>query len=433
MRVLLYGDVGPDVQLVQLALQRAGYANVDTDGEFGPDTLNTMRRFQASKGLSADGVVGPNTWDAIRPYLTGYVTRKIENGDTLWRLAQLYTTSVDAIKVANPGLQAENLNVGYTITIPLGFDVTPTTIDYTSELMAYVVDGLSARYPFISLATIGNSVMGKPIYRLKMGVGDTQVGYNASHHANEWINTPVLLKFLEQYAKAYVSGGTIFGRLASSLYTTSEVNMVAMVNPDGVDLVNGALTEGRYYENAKRIAERYPNVPFPSGWKANIEGTDLNLNYPAMWEEAKRIKFALGYTSPAPRDYVGETPLSAPESNAMYRLTLGNNYRLILAYHSQGKVIYWKFLGYEPPNSLEIAEKFGEVSGYAVETTPEESGYAGYKDWFIQQYNLPGYTIEVGRGVNPLPLSQFDEIYEDNLGILVSALQLSQLDLTEED
>jgi len=61
---------------------------------------------------------------------------------------------------------------------------------------------------------------------------------------------------------------------------------------------------------------------------------------------------------------------------------------------------------------------FSAVSGYSVEETPYASGFAGYKDWFIQTYNRPGYTIEVGRGVSPLPLEQFDRIYRDNAGIL---------------
>ena len=57
-----------------------------------------------------------------------------------------------------------------------------------------------------------------------------------------------------------------------------------------------------------------------------------------------------------------------------------------------------------------------------METTPYASGFAGYKDWFIQDYDLPGYTIEVGLGENPLPISDFDRIYAENLGILTLAL-----------
>ena len=151
---------------------------------------------------------------------------------------------------------------------------------------------------------------------------------------------------------------------------------------------------------------------------------DLNLQFPAEWEQAKRIKFAQGFTSPAPRDFVGEGPLVAPESLAIYNFTLSHNFRLVIAYHTQGRVIYWKFLNFNPPNSENIGRQFSEVSGYALEDTPYVSSFAGYKDWFIQNYNKPGYTIEVGLGNNPLPISQFDTIYAENLGILVLGLIL---------
>jgi g-D-glutamyl-meso-diaminopimelate peptidase len=94
---------------------------------------------------------------------------------------------------------------------------------------------------------------------------------------------------------------------------------------------------------------------------------------------------------------------------------------LVLAYHAQGEVIYWQFKDYEVPGAEELGEAFAAVSGYELEETPFESSFAGYKDWFIQEFRRPGYTIEVGEGESPLPLSQFDKIYEDNLGILIIA------------
>ena len=112
----------------------------------------------------------------------------------------------------------------------------------------------------------------------------------------------------------------------------------------------------------------------------------------------------------------------APESVAVYELTRENDFLLILAYHTQGEVIYWKYLDYEPARSKEIADYFGRVSGYAVEETPGASGYAGYKDWFIKEYDRPGYTIEAGMGENPLPMTQFERIYHDNKGILVGGM-----------
>ena len=84
-------------------------------------------------------------------------------------------------------------------------------------------------------------------------------------------------------------------------------------------------------------------------------------------------------------------------------------------------MIYWQFRDIFVPGAKALGEEFARVSGYELADTPYESSFAGYKDWFIQNYRRPGFTIEVGQGENPLPLKQFDEIYRDNLGILVTA------------
>jgi len=253
-----------------------------------------------------------------------------------------------------------------------------------AQLVTFILEGLQARYPFLNGGSIGRSVMGKSIPYLRIGRGEAEVFYNASHHANEWLTTPVLLKFLEEYSESYATNGTIFNVSASELYNKATLYLVPIVNPDGVDLVNGVVPSGRYLTQARRLADNYPNIPYPNGWKANINGVDLNLQYPANWERAREIKFSQGFTIPGPRDYVGSAPLSEPESRAVYDFTRNHNFRLTLSYHSQGEIIYWKYLDYEPENSRRIAEYFGEVSGYAVEETPYASGFAGYKDWLLK-------------------------------------------------
>ena len=117
-------------------------------------------------------------------------------------------------------------------------------------------------------------------------------------------------------------------------------------------------------------------------------------------------------------------PLTEPESLSIYNFTLSHNFELIIAYHTQGREIYWQFQDYTPEISRSIANTFSEVSGYSVEDTPYNSSFAGYKDWFIQNYSKPGFTIEAGEGKNPLPISQFDKIYQDNIGILVLGMVL---------
>ena len=143
------------------------------------------------------------------------------------------------------------------------------------------------------------------------------------------------------------------------------------------------------------------------------------MQFPALWENAKRIKEAQGFNKPAPRDFVGEGPLTEPEALAIYNFTLTHNFDLILSYHTQGKEIYWNFQNITPPNSYNIGRKLEQLSGYRLANVPYNSSFAGYKDWFIQDFNKPGYTIEAGLGENPLPISQFDEIYQDNIGMLV--------------
>lgn len=231
------------------------------------------------------------------------------------------------------------------------------------------------------------------------------------------------MRFLENLSKSYVNNFNIFGYNARELFTNVSLYIVPMVNPDGVDLVTGLITENSWaYNNAKRIATNFPDIPFPSGWKANIEAIDLNLQFPAGWEQAKEIKYEQGFNQPAPRDFVGYGPLTAPEAVSLYNFTLNHNFSLMITYHTQGRVIFYQYQDITPPNAQEIAEHFAKISGYTLPEVPYNSSFAGYKDWFILYYNRPGFTIEVGLGTNPIPISQFAGIYRENLGILVSGM-----------
>ena len=115
-----------------------------------------------------------------------------------------------------------------------------------------------------------------------------------------------------------------------------------------------------------------------SNWKANINGVDLNDQFPAEWE----LERARNPKTPGPRDYGGERPLSEPESIAMAGLTVESDFARVLAFHTQGQVIYWGFLGLEPPETEQLVNEFARVSGYEPVQTIES--YAGYKDWFFK-------------------------------------------------
>ena len=184
MGLLKYGSRGPGVQLLQLALNRAGYGELETDGVFGRDTGQSLRRFQGAMGLAQDGIAGPETHRAILPWYLGYSLHRLQPGDSVYSLARRYDSSQEAILGANPGISPQNLQPGRELIIPFSFPVVPTDISYSSSLVNYCVRGLAARYPFISTGEIGRSVMGRPLWRLSLGLGENRVLYNAGHHAN---------------------------------------------------------------------------------------------------------------------------------------------------------------------------------------------------------------------------------------------------------
>lgn len=59
---LMYGN---DVKKVQARLNQLGYKAGSVDGYYGNNTRNAVIRFQKAKGLSADGIVGPQTWKKL--------------------------------------------------------------------------------------------------------------------------------------------------------------------------------------------------------------------------------------------------------------------------------------------------------------------------------------------------------------------------------
>ncbi|KFE67970.1 peptidoglycan-binding domain-containing protein [Hyalangium minutum] len=63
--ILKRGVCDPSVLVLQKMLATHGFDPGSKDGQFGPKTERTVMAFQRAKGLEADGVVGPKTWNAL--------------------------------------------------------------------------------------------------------------------------------------------------------------------------------------------------------------------------------------------------------------------------------------------------------------------------------------------------------------------------------
>ncbi|RSK25641.1 LysM peptidoglycan-binding domain-containing protein [Bacillus sp. HMF5848] len=352
--------------------------------------------------------------------IPGYVAQDyiVQAGDSFWGIAQRRNIPLDALLLVNPSVDPRRLTVGQFIKAPIRITwrLVNGAQEYTYSDMMRDLARLQSVYPFLKQESIGQSVLGKTIPEIVIGSGSKRVHYNGSFHAHEWITTPVIMTFLNDYALALTNQAPIRGLLLNPFYTNVELSIVPMVNPDGVNLVlNGPPDSAPWNQRVIEINNGSSNF---SGWKANIRGVDLNNQYPAKWD----IEAARKPDKPSPRDYPGEAPLTEPESVAMAELTRRSNFDRALAFHTQGEVIYWGFENLEPPAAQTLVNEFARVSGYIPIKTVDS--YAGYKDWFIQDFRKPGFTVELGRGVNPLPISQFGEIYEEALGIFLAGLYM---------
>lgn len=340
----------------------------------------------------------------------------LQKGDTIAKIAASKRLAIDAIMILNTHLHPAFLKAGDTILIPERMTLPlPANVPFDSQRLDEILTGLKEKFPFITVQSIGQSVLGTPIHELRVGRGMKKVHMNGSFHANEWITTVLLLRLVHTYLLSLTNRVSISGINPWSCYQNIELSLVPMVNPDGVDLViNGPLVP--YYDEVMKInggSEEFVH------WKANIRGVDLNKQFPANWDIDRKRKAPNG---PAPRDYPGNAPLTEPEAIAMAHLAKINQFDYCLAFHTQGEEFYWGYEGNEPEDSARIAKRFEKVSGYKAVRYVDS--HAGYKDWFLQEFQRPAFTIELGKGINPLPLSQFESIFTKIKGLFFEALSL---------
>lgn len=283
--------------------------------------------------------------------------------------------------------------------------IKPMEYDYFARQRA--IDEICREYPFIKRTVIGKSCMGKDITALKIGSASEYALITAGFHGSERITSTILLMYIEDLAYAIKNDLSIEGVNAIRGLKGRGVIFVPCVNPDGCDI--SLLGRAACGNDAERIARICKN-DF-THWNANFRGVDINHNFNANWEDLRERERKMGIYGPSKSRYGGQKPESEPETQALVNLVKKTKIRHVIALHSQGEVIYWNFGNNTPPRSQRIAEILATASGYALDVPINIAEGGGFKDWFIEEYNRPGFTIELGLGENPLPAESAEEIY----------------------
>ena len=288
----------------------------------------------------------------------------------------------------------------------MNYIIKPVPYDYNTNIR--FIEDLIKEYPFLSVEIIGRSTLGRGIFSLSVGNSKNSVIYAAGFHGSEWLTCEVLLLFMENICRSIKYGSLLCGIDIKRALSQLGITAIPCVNPDGTEIsVSG-------FESAGNMRKYLLSLDSDNHrkWNANALGVDINHNFSAGWHELRRMEEEKGINSPRSRQYGGEHPESEPETKALTRLCRIKKFRQCMALHSQGEELYWKYGSKAPGQSEIMAKILADSCGYELVTNSELASHGGFKDWFIDEFNLPGFTMEIGKGENPLPAEKLYEIYE---------------------
>lgn len=284
--------------------------------------------------------------------------------------------------------------------------VTPQIAD--SHAVGALCAVLCRAYPFLHHTVIGESVCHRPLHALSIGHGDHAVLFAAAFHAQEWLTSLVALRLCEDLCRQ-ISGEDVPGRFDfTTVCATRTVVILPQMNPDGVDIAIHGSRRGGSHATMLRVH----GADIKGVWQANAHGIDLNHNFDAGRDALAAIERRHGIRGPGARQFGGTTAESEPETKAICALCRRVAFHHVAALHSQGEEIYWQYGDRTPSHAHMTARLLASVSGYTPASPNELASHGGFKDWFIEQTGRMGFTFELGRGCNPLPLDRFEAIYQ---------------------
>ncbi len=277
------------------------------------------------------------------------------------------------------------------------------TSDTITQALLSLADG-----EFSRARVFGKSLCGKKLVSLEVGQMKSPVLFVGGTHGMEWASVLTVVRLACECLSSINEQRPLYGIDFQAEFLKNGAVFVPLLNPDGYDIhrlneLSAAAQRWDFKTNFNPNDTRY--------WQANGRGVDLNHNFPAGFYKARKSVRELGITRPGPTRYGGMFPLSEPETRAAVMLCEMLRPRSLYTLHSQGEEIYWYYGNKTPSYSKYVALTLASLCGYEVCEPASVASHAGFKDWFINRFGRPGFTIELGKGKNPLPYSDFEDIW----------------------
>lgn len=271
-----------------------------------------------------------------------------------------------------------------------------------------IITSLLLEYPFLKRQVIGKSCVGRDIYALKLGNGGSLSVFVGATHGSEHITENILFYFLEELCFTLKHNKYLAGLNTRRALYGKGICIIPCLNPDGCEIsIHGEIGGGTHSEDILKMSHGNTKT-----WNANARGVDLNHNFDAKWEEVKKKEREMGIFAPSSTRFGGFKPFSEPETVAIMDFCNSLSLHHLTALHTQGEVIYYSFEGKEGEKGLKMAQIMASTSGYALDVPIGIAYGGGLKDWFIDKFSRPAFTLEMGLGKNPLPQESAFFIYE---------------------
>lgn len=280
---------------------------------------------------------------------------------------------------------------------------------------------LKGQYPGLcKVFSIGRSVLGRELYAVSVGQTKCATLFMGGTHGLEWLTTLMLMRFLDDLLYSIAQNKPLAEIDVKKSMERRGVIILPALNPDGIEIAlrgsAGAMSMG---DKVQEICDGNYAL-----WQANARGVDINHNFDAGWDILHQMEQEAGITSPAPTRFGGYRHTSEPETRAICGFCKGFQVRQAYAFHSQGEEIYYKYGEHTPSRSRLMAQLLATSSGYKLMTQEGLASHGGFKDWFIDKLHRPAFTIEIGKGKNPLPITDLIPVYNKLQEMLVLALLL---------
>lgn len=343
------------------------------------------------------------------------------------------TNTIDHKHTSNMEKDYIHLPSSYTMT---SLDIEETILELASD------------FPdILETEIIGQSVDGKNILAVRLSDGKAYTNTSHKHmlieagtHAREVANPNVALNLLENYIKDYYDDSVIEDLNIKDELQGTVLHWIILSNPDGYDLTKFGLTKVKTYTAMKSLVAI--NDCDHKTYKANLNGTDLNRNYPGeyydihtgRWTDRWGTSLLLEIpTAPASKSYPGPNPLSEPESIAVSDYALRYDFRVYLSMHSRGEQVYWEkpFLSKAfADHAMAYADIASDLTGYTREDSrlgDLNDSASGYLSEYLAFTTLkPAITLETTTADHPAKDEFYLDVYNRVQNLPVEFIRLAE-------